>query len=59
MIDAMFLFGKESPYFSEKDYYSVKRNFPNSLIKVVDGAGHNIHIDNKERLIEEIKQFLS
>ena len=58
MIDAMFLFGKKSPFFSEKDYYSVKRNFPNSLIKVVDGAGHNIHIDNKAGLIKEIKQFL-
>lgn len=57
-IKSLFIFGNESPYFSEKDYKSVKDNFPDSYVKVIKKSGHNIHIDNKERLIEEIKQFL-
>ncbi|MCD4792220.1 MAG: alpha/beta fold hydrolase [Bacteroidales bacterium] len=57
-IKSLFIFGKESLYFSEKDYNSVKDNFPDSDVKVIKKSGHNIHIDNKERLIEEIKQFL-
>jgi len=58
-IKSLFIFGKESPYFSEKDFNSVKENFPESSVKVIQKSGHNIHIDKKDRLIDEIKQFLS
>ena len=54
----MFIFGKKSPYFSEENYYAVKESFPAAIIKVIPDAGHNIHIDNKDKLTEEIKQFL-
>ena len=57
-IKSLFIFGKESPYFSEKDIISVKEDFPESSVKVIQKSGHNIHIDNKEKLIEEINQFL-
>lgn len=57
-IKALFIFGKESPYFSERDYNSVKDSFPESSVKVFKNSGHNIHIDNKAGLINEIKQFL-
>jgi esterase len=57
--DALFLFGKESPYFSRDDYFSVKQYYPNAKLTVIPKTGHNIHIESRDELISSIISFLN
>ncbi len=56
-IKTMFIFGGNSPYFSENDKKYVKDTLPKSEIKIIEGAGHNIHIEKENELFETVFLF--
>lgn len=55
---SLFLFGNKSPYFLQDDYTLIKDKIPNTKIVIIKNAGHLIHIDQKDELINEVKEFL-
>ena len=55
---SLFLFGNKSPYFSQDDYSLIKEQIPNSKLVIIKDAGHAIHIDKRDELIYEIKEFI-
>lgn len=57
-IKSLFIFGSNSPYFTQDDYQYISQRFIDSEIKIIKGAGHAIHVEKKDDLIKEIKQFI-
>ncbi len=41
----LFIRGELSDYIAEDDFFSIRSNFPNSMIETVEGAGHWVHAD--------------
>ncbi|GFO72337.1 esterase [Bathymodiolus japonicus methanotrophic gill symbiont] len=51
----LFLAGEKSNYI---DQQSVKKLFPNAVIKTIDGAGHWLHAEQPELFCDAVNEFL-
>lgn len=56
---SLFIKGGQSNYVKESDYEKIASLFPNSEIKIVDGAGHWVHAEAPDKVIELISIFLN
>ncbi len=57
-LETMFVFGGNSPYFREKDKEFIKLNLPDAKIEIIPEAGHLIHFDKPNKLINTVLSFL-
>lgn len=57
--ETLFIKGSNSNYILEEDFDLIKERFPNSTIKIVEGAGHWVHAEQPEKFLETVKEFLS
>ncbi len=58
-IKTLFIFGANSPYFSNEDQIYINENLPQAEIKIIDDAGHLIHIEKQQAFIKVISHFLN
>lgn len=56
---ALFLRGQHSDYIRETDLPDIRTLFPGAVIEMVEGAGHWIHVDRPEALLQAVIQFLT
>ncbi len=56
---AMFLYSETSSYLLPKHIPTIEMYFPNSQQKAIKEAGHWIHADQPEQVLEELQSFLS
>ena len=57
-VRTLFLGGAESGYLMPHHYPIVKKYFPKAQIHIIDGAGHWIHIDRPDKVLERVLSFL-
>ena len=55
---ALFLGGANSSYIQEKDLSDMKRHFPNCTWISIPNAGHWLHAEQPQAVIQEIRNFL-
>lgn len=58
-VRTLFLGGAESGYLKPHHYPIVKKYFPRAQIHIIDGAGHWLHIDKPDKVLEMVQSFLS
>ena len=58
-IPILFIRGEKSNYVLDSDIPEIKKQFPNSEIKTIPGAGHWIHADKPEEFTQEVIRFIS
>ncbi len=56
---ALFLGGEESTYIQNQHQQMIQRYFPDSNIVQIPSAGHWLHADQPERVLQEITRFLT
>ena len=56
--EILFISGSKSKYIKEADLDSIATLFPNYLHSSIEGAGHWVHADEPEKLLEETLAFL-
>jgi len=49
-----FLIGGASDYVNDGDHPTLRHHFPRAAIKVAPEAGHNLHMDARERVVEAL-----
>lgn len=54
----LFIKGNNSHYIKDKDAEGIKRHFPNSAIKGIDGAGHWLHAEKPKEFVAMVKNFM-
>lgn len=54
----MFIKGGNSPYISRKDLEDIQKIFPQAIINTIDNAGHWLHAEKPEELIQIITEFI-
>jgi pimeloyl-ACP methyl ester carboxylesterase len=54
----LFVRGEISNYISDADWAGIKRDFPAAEQVTIPGAGHWVHIEAKDLLVEKILNFL-
>lgn len=56
---ALFL-GGENSHFVQPEYHGeIKKHFPNAEIELIENAGHMLHIEKPEVVVERIRQFIN
>jgi len=55
---ALFLRGAESEYVQGGHQAAIERYFPNAEYESVDNAGHWVHADQPQRLVEQVAAFI-
>lgn len=55
----LFLKGEKSTYISNNDKRLIKKNFPNSDLKVVKNAGHWVHAEQPKIFYKSVNHFFS
>ncbi|MEN8929082.1 MAG: alpha/beta fold hydrolase [Flavobacteriales bacterium] len=55
---ALFIRGGESGYILDSDFDKIESLFPNSEIETIEGAGHWVHAEKPQELLEMIEEFL-
>lgn len=58
-IPIYFIKGGNSGYINESHYAKLYAQFPNAKIITVEDAGHNVHVEKPEEIIEIIKTILA
>lgn len=57
--EALFIRGGKSAYISKDEHFdAIKKQFPNASLKVIEGAGHWLHAEKTQQVVDEIKQYL-
>jgi len=56
---ALFVIGGKSSYVSGEDREQTRRHFPRARFLVLEGSGHNPHIDSREALVAAIAASLA
>lgn len=51
----LFITGGRSQYVLPTDHESIRRHFPAARIEVIDGSGHNPHMEARERFVELVR----
>lgn len=54
---ALFLRGELSAYIQDADVVAIQRLFPNARFETIPRAGHWVHVDNPEAVIEALRRF--
>jgi len=54
----LFIKGENSDYIQEKDQETILKIFPHALIQTIEGAGHWIHAEKREKFLETVRNFL-
>ncbi len=57
-IETLFIFGGNSPYFRKEDETILKNHFAKIDLKFIPDAGHLLHIEKEQQLINELNRFL-
>lgn len=53
----LILRGALSDYIKDEDKAAINARFPHNVLVKVPEAGHNVHVDNKEAVLEALKAF--
>ena len=56
--ETLFISGGNSNYITRQDWPAIEMQFPNAKWSVVQGAGHWVHADKPEELLEVLGGFL-
>lgn len=59
MIPTLFIRGAKSRYILDEDWEDIRYHFPNSQLKTIEEAGHWLHAEQPEVLVNELISFLS
>ena len=57
-IPTLIIWGKKDKITPISDAYIMKKEIPNSTLKVIDNAGHNINLENPTELVKIIDEFV-
>lgn len=57
-VPALFVRGANSDYIKPEDEMLIKRIFPNAQVATVEGAGHWVHAEQPDTLLEIVTKFL-
>ncbi|MCX8597130.1 MULTISPECIES: alpha/beta fold hydrolase [unclassified Gilliamella] len=61
-VPTLFIRGGNSNYITDKDYPAIFSQFPNAQIEIVEGAGHNVHAEKTQQVLQllhtNIKSFI-
>ncbi|RMD91570.1 MAG: alpha/beta fold hydrolase, partial [Calditrichaeota bacterium] len=55
---ALFIRGEKSGYIRDQDFTMIQHHFPAASFKTVPEAGHWVHYENPEALIQFVEEFL-
>ncbi len=58
-IPTLFIRGVNSNYITDKDYPAIFSQFPNAQIETVAGAGHNVHAEKTEQVLQLLYPWLA
>jgi len=58
-VKTLFLGGSKSTYIRPQHHPIIKKYFPMAQIHTIDGAGHWLHIDKPDKVLERIQSFLN
>ena len=58
-IPTLFIRGGNSNYIIDKDYPAIFNQFPNAQIDIVEGAGHNVHAEKTEQVLQHLYHWLA
>lgn len=53
----LFIRGEKSNYISDSDFPEIKKWFPNSELKIIEGAGHWVHADKPMEFASCVEKF--
>ena len=53
----LFIRGERSNYIPDSDLPEIKKIFPHSEVKTIEGAGHWVHADKPEAFVKAVKEF--
>lgn len=53
-----FVRGSNSNYVMQQYYEAILRQFPNAVIETIEGAGHNVHAEKTQQVLQLLKQWL-
>lgn len=51
---ALFIVGGRSRYVQSDDYERIRQHFPQARIEIIEGAGHNPHMDAREAFVRAV-----
>lgn len=54
---ALFLKGGDSDFIEDEDETKIKKHFPKASVVTIPNSGHNVHVENKDALIEAVLGF--
>lgn len=57
--EALFIGGSKSDYIQDSDREAIKKHFPNANVIMIKDAGHWVHAEQPEALINTVRQFLT
>ena len=58
LCETLFIRGGASGYVQEKDYELIRKLFPRSIVKTIEGAGHWLHAEAPEEFYRLVDDFL-
>lgn len=53
----LFISGEKSNYISQEDFYMIFDNFPEAQVEIIMNAGHWLHVDAPEELLNMVMDF--
>ncbi len=59
LTDTLFVGGTKSNYITIESHDHIKQVFPNSSIKMIEGAGHWVHAEKPEELLMMVKEYFT
>lgn len=55
----LFISGGRSPYVTPADHAAIQQHFPQAKFEVIAEAGHNPHLEAREKFVELVRSFTS
>ena len=57
--EALFIRGGKSAYISKDEHFnSIKQQFPHAKIQCIEDAGHWLHAEKTQQVLDEMNQYL-
>lgn len=56
--EVLFIRGDRSDYISDDDIDLIRDDYPNAQFVTINNAGHWVHVDNTEELLQSVKEYL-
>ncbi|HLT65498.1 MAG TPA: alpha/beta fold hydrolase [Flavobacterium sp.] len=57
--NTLFIRGGNSDYILDSDFEAIKNHFPKAIIETIAGAGHWVHADKPNELLEKFSTFIN